>query len=250
MISFNAKILSNEAQGCDIYKLSLSVDKLPKIQCGQFVMVSCGSSDGILLKRPISIHDFDGDTVTLLYETIGKGTLALSKMTAGEFVDIILPLGKGFDLKDYKRVALVGGGLGIFPLYSVIKLHPEIDYYAYLGARDTARFVCADSFQEKCACVKLATDDGSVGRKAFITDILKEDLDKTAFDAIFACGPKPMLKALKNVTKDTQIPVFVSMEEHMGCGFGVCLTCTCATVRGNKRVCADGPVFPLDEVIL
>lgn len=250
MISVNAKIKSNEAQGCGIYKLVVSAQEMPCIQCGQFAMVSCGSSDGILLKRPISIHDFDKDSVTLLYETVGKGTAELSKMKAGEYTDIILPLGKGFDVKEYKRVALVGGGLGIFPLFSVIKLHPDVECFAYLGARDKARFICAESFQEKCVYVKLATDDGSVGRKGFITDILKEDLESKTYDAIFACGPKPMLKALKNVTKDTQIPVYVSMEERMGCGFGACLTCTCATTGGNKRVCADGPVFLLDEVIL
>lgn len=250
MISVKAKILSNESQGCGIFRLVLSVPELPEIQCGQFVMISCGSYDGMLLKRPISIHDFEGNTVTLLYETVGKGTSELSKMAAGEYTDIILPLGKGFEIKDYKKIALVGGGLGIFPLYSVIRLHPDVEYFAYLGARDKARFICADSFQEKCSCTMLATDDGSAGKKGFITDILKEDLDKYAFDAVFACGPKPMLSALKNVTKDTQIPVFVSMEEHMGCGFGACLTCTCKTVGGNKRVCADGPVFSLDEVIL
>lgn len=249
MISTKAKIISNKNLSCDIFRIVLAIEKMPPIQCGQFVMIDC-DADGLLLKRPISIHDFDDTSVTLLYQAVGKGTTALSKMKEGEYTDIILPLGKGFEIKGYKHIALVGGGLGIFPLYSVIKQHPQLKFSAYLGAKDKARFVCVDGFEKSCHCVRLATDDGSAGEKAFITDLLKEDLKKSAFDAIFACGPRPMLSALKSVIKDTQIPVYVSMEERMGCGFGACLTCTCKTVDGNKRVCADGPVFSIDEVIL
>ncbi|MDD4315964.1 MAG: dihydroorotate dehydrogenase electron transfer subunit [Clostridia bacterium] len=250
MISTKATVVSNAHLSCGIYKLVLSIPDMPEISCGQFAMVSCGNADGILLKRPISIHDFDNKTVTLLYEAAGKGTKALSQMQESVDLDIILPLGQGFEIKNYKRIALVGGGLGVFPLFSVIRQHADVEYSAYLGARDSSHLVCADSFIGRCARVRLATDDGSAGEKTYVTSLFKEDLARYGFDAIFACGPKPMLKALKAITKDTDIPVFVSMEERMGCGFGACLTCTCKTSSGNKRVCADGPVFDINEVIL
>lgn len=250
MISTKLKIKSNELLKCNIYKIVLQVEEMPEIQCGQFAMLSCGTSDGIVLKRPISIHDFDKDTVTFIYETVGKGTKSLSKIMKGTYIDVIFPLGKGFDTNEYKRIALVGGGLGIFPLYSVIKKYPNLDYYAYLGCRDESKFVCDDIFEVACQEMTIATDDGSKGIKGFVTDFLQKDLCNKNFDAIFACGPKPMLKALKSATKDADIPVFVSMEERMGCGFGACLTCTCKTDKGNKRVCVDGPVFDINEVIL
>lgn len=248
MISTKAKILKNTLLKCNVYELVLHIDNMPEIQCGQFVMVDCGSADGITLKRPISIHSFEKTTITLLYQAAGKGTKALSTNNEGSFVDILMPLGNGFNVKNYKKIALVGGGLGIFPLYSIIKKYPEREYHAYLGCKDESSFVCQDRFLNSCINTIITTDDGSAGKKGFVTDLLKEDISK--FDAVFACGPKPMLKALKSVTKDTDIPVFVSMEERMGCGFGACLVCTCKTKEGNKRVCADGPVFDINEVEL
>lgn len=247
MVYTKAKIISNTLLKNKIYELVLRIDKLPEINCGQFVMLDCGSNDGITLKRPISIHSFDEQTITLLYQAIGKGTTALSKQKHGE-LDIILPLGNGFDVKNYKKIALVGGGLGIFPLYSVIKKHPNIEYYAYLGCRDADAFVCEEKFLSKCKNTIIATDDGSKGCQGQALDFIKKDMQ--LFDAVFACGSKAMLKALKDIVKDTQTPIFISLEERMGCGFGACLVCTCKTNEGNKKVCSDGPVFNIKEVIL
>lgn len=248
MISTKAKIINNILQKNNVYQLVLRIDNMPKIKCGQFVMVDCGSNEGITLKRPISIHSFDTNTITLLYQAVGKGTKALSKKSPNTYIDIIMPLGNGFDVKDYTNIALVGGGLGIFPLFSIIKQYPNKQYYAYLGCKDEQSFVGEENFISCCNNTVITTDDGSKGCKGFVTDFVKNDIAK--FDAIFACGPKPMLKALKDVVIDTNIPVFVSMEERMGCGFGACLVCTCKTKSGNKRVCADGPVFDIREVEL
>lgn len=249
MISTKAIVISNENLKNNIFEIILGIQNMPQIKCGQFVMVDCGSSDGITLKRPISIHNFDENTITLIYRAQGKGTIALSKVTPKKEIDIIMPLGNGFDVSGYKKIAIVGGGLGIFPLFSIIKQYPEIEYHAYLGCRDKCDFVCENKFISSCQTTIIATDDGSLGNKGFVTDFLKNDLNN-GFDAIFACGPTPMLKALKKVTMDTEIPVFVSMEQRMGCGFGACLVCTCKTDNGNKRVCADGPIFDLREVEL
>ncbi len=247
MIYTKAKVLSNTLLKNDVYELNLFFAELPPINCGQFAMVDCGDSEGITLKRPISIHSFDTNTVTLLYQKVGKGTQALSRKREGN-IDILLPLGNGFDINGYKKIALVGGGLGIFPLYSVIMKHPNLEYHAYLGCRNTDDFVCDDKFLAKCNNTVIATDDGSRGCSGSIIDYIKEDISQ--FDVVFACGPKPMLKALKQIDNDTQTPIFVSMEERMGCGFGACRTCTCKTINGNKRVCVDGPVFDINEVIL
>ncbi len=248
MITTSAKVLINNEIGCNTYKMVLYIRDMPKVRAGQFLMIDCGQTQGITLKRPISIHTFDNDTLTILYNVVGKGTKALSKTQKGSDKDVILPLGNGFDAKNYSNIALIGGGLGIFPLYSIINEYPNKNYYAYLGCRDKSGFVCQDAFLESCKATILTTEDGSLGQKGFVTECVKKDLNK--FEAIFACGPKPMLKALKDMIKDTQIPTYVSMEERMGCGFGGCLTCTCKTINGNKRVCAEGPVFDIREVIL
>ena len=249
MITTKAKILLNiNVTASNIYKIVLFIEGMPKIKAGQFAMVDCGKTDGVLLKRPLSIHSFDNDTITILYKALGKGTKALSRMQKGSIIDIILPLGNGFEARNYSNIALVGGGLGIFPLYSVINEYPQKNYYAYLGCKDKHDFVCNDIFNEKCRKTLIATDDGSLGQKGLVTDFLASDLKR--FNAIFACGPKPMLKALKNLVVGTQIPTFVSLEERMGCGFGACLTCACKTTHGTKRVCHDGPVFNITEVEL
>ncbi|HHT83436.1 MAG: dihydroorotate dehydrogenase electron transfer subunit [Christensenellales bacterium] len=246
MINTKAEIISNTLLKNNIYELRLEIKNMPAVNCGQFAMVDCGSEDGITLKRPISIHSFEKNTVTLLYQAVGKGTKALSKFPKSKKIDIIIPCGNGFDVKNYKKIALMGGGLGVFPLYSVIKQHPRLEYYAYLGCKDKNGFVCLDKFQSSCKRVVIATDDGSLGSKGVITD----KLNFAGVDAVFACGPKPMLKALKDKVKGIQTPVYVSLEERMGCGFGACLTCACQTMDGNKRVCVDGPVFDINEVVL
>ena len=248
MITTKAKILINNHIGSDIYKMVLFVKDMPTVKAGQFLMIDCGKSEGITLKRPISIHSFDNDTLTIIYKVVGKGTKALSQIKSGNDIEVILPLGNSFDAKTYSNIALVGGGIGMFPLFAVITEYPNKNYYAYLGCKDKTGFVCEDVFLDSCVVTELTTEDGSVGQKGFVTNLLKRDLKK--FDAIFACGPKPMLKALKELVKDTQIPTFVSMEERLGCGFGACLTCACKTNKGNLRVCADGPVFDIREVIL
>lgn len=251
MIYTNAEIIYNRKIAKDIFKIILEIEELPEIKPGQFVMIDCGREDGKLLKRPLSIHSFDNQSITLIYENLGKGTSALSQKREGNYIDILLPLGNGFEIKDnYKKIALIGGGLGVFPLYSIIQEYPKIEYYSYIGFRNIDKVVCDVIFHAKSKLCQLTTDDGSFGKKAFVTDIFKEDIKNEKFDAIFACGPRPMLKSLKNSILDIQIPTFVSMEERMGCGFGVCLTCSCSTKSGNKRVCLDGPVFDINEVIL
>ncbi len=243
-----AKIISNKMMAQDTFELVVKLDNIPNITPGQFAMLSVGTSEGVLLKRPLSIHDYQGDIITFLYTVKGKGTRLLSTYTQGG-LEIILPLGKGFPLlKEGTKVVLLGGGMGVFPLYSVIRGNPQAQFYCYLGFRCKEQICALERFKGANCNTLVATDDGSFGKQGFVTDMLLADIDKIAPDIIFACGPMPMFANLKKIVRD--IPTYISMEERMACGFGACLVCACATQKGYVRTCADGPVFNINEVVL
>lgn len=252
-----AAIVANSKIAKGIYELVLSCPEADLVHFvpGQFANIEVSNRQDLILKRPISINrvDTEKQTVTLIYQAVGKGTIALTQQEVGTEMKAILPVGRGFNLSsDHKKVFLVGGGVGIAPLFSVTQRWPDKSYEAYLGYRGADYTYLIDDFNKECEEVFITSNDGTVGEKGFVTDILKERLNEVVPDMILACGPTPMLKALESVIGE--LPAQVSMEERMGCGFGACAVCVCGIkVKGEleyKKVCVEGPVFDLAEVEL
>ncbi|MGD9142760.1 MAG: dihydroorotate dehydrogenase electron transfer subunit [Dehalococcoidia bacterium] len=224
-------------------------------KAGQFVMVACG--EDTLLRRPISIHRIDGERLALLVANVGKGTGWLSQRKAGDTLDILGPLGNGFDIRESSgNVMLVAGGMGIAPLLfladTVLESGKNITFI--IGAR-TADCLLPVSISQKSydAGVKPgsinvinATDDGSEGYKGPATDLIPAYMD--GIDRVFACGPVEMYEAMSRIPELKGKSVQISMEIMMACGFGVCYGCTIKTKSGPKQVCKDGPVFEMGEV--
>lgn len=236
-----------------IYSMWLDAPELAKESVpGQFIAVYTNDKSK-LLPRPISICEADKENgrLRIVYRIAGAGTLELSGYGAGAMLDIMGPLGNGFPLKD-KKAFLIGGGIGIPPMLELAK-NLDCEKTAVLGYRDADTFL-ADEIG-KYANVVLATEDGSVGTKGNVIDAIRAKGLKA--DVIYACGPTPMLKALKAYAAENGIECWISLEEKMACGIGACLGCVCHTkdidshsnVR-NTRICKDGPVFPAEAVEL
>lgn len=252
MKDYLASVKSNEPIAENIYKIALLLpDGAEKIKGGQFANVAIGGEH--LLRRPLGICTVDGKEITLCYQLKGKGTHKLSRVKAGESVSVLLPLGNGFNLEEYKNIAVIGGGVGIFPLISVIRENCKSkNFYSYVGFRNK-NCVCLLSEFNKGKAVKVTTDDGSYGEKGNAVQAFIKDFPNIRADAVIACGPPVMLKVLKEKLKENgiTIPCFVSLEERMGCGVGACLVCVCKKTDGkNARVCKDGPVFNINDVVL
>lgn len=226
---------------------------------GQFVMVKTSPSYDPFLKRPISIHRIDrtAGLISLVYQVVGRGTQLMAQRREQEEIELIGPLGNGFRIPDEKKcIAIVGGGAGIAPLFALAAelVRQKKEVYVMLGAQNREKLIAVDDFESLGCKVLLATDDGSRGRKGFVTQLL-EELSKTVHpDVIYACGPLPMLKGAVRIAENARIPCQVSLEERMGCGTGACIGCV-TKVRGedgsivHKRVCHDGPVFLGSEVV-
>lgn len=250
MREVNALVLENKLIAEEVYSLTFSTKERVPIRCGQFCMIGVGRHP---LRRPIAVCKANGECVTVCYRLKGEGTRELaSNYHAGDSVTVLLPLGNGFYVKDgEKRVAVVGGGVGIFPLISAIREYGgKKEIAAYMGFRNQ-NAVCMEEEMRKSATLTIATDDGSVGYHGTAVEAFEKDFERFKPDVALACGPTPMLRALKEATKDKSIPVYVSLEERMGCGIGACLVCVCDKTNGaHARVCKDGPVFEIGEVAL
>jgi len=217
----------------------ISISGVPKGRPGQFVMVRPTKGLDPLLGRPISLFYSDESCTKLLYLEVGKGTALLKDLRAGDDIEVTGPFGNGFPLED-RDLVLIGGGVGVAPLYQLAKTHREMfpnrHITMHLGFREKA--VLEDEYKSVC-------DELIINIGGFVTD----DVDFSK-DALYcACGPTPMLKAASKPAKEHNAELYVSMENRMACGAGACLCCTCKTQSGNKRVCKDGPVFPYQEVI-
>ena len=227
----------------DVYKMILSGDTSDITKPGQFINIQL---DGFYLRRPISVCDYDDKTVTIIYKVVGKGTEVMAKMQPGEKLDILTGLGNGFDVtKTGDKPVLVGGGVGVPPMYNLAKVLIEEGKkpVAILGFNKEEEIFYKDEFEALGVKTYITTVDGSVGIKGFVTDALKE-ID--GYTYVCTCGPEPMLKALYNAcTTSGQF----SFEERMGCGFGACMGCSCKTKYGNKRICKDGPILEKEEII-
>lgn len=225
------KILENKYIGEDMYFMKVEGEFEAKM--GQFYMLRAWDTYP-LLSRPISVHDVNEDSISFLYKVVGEGTKILSNLRVNDEIKLEGPYGNGYENVKGK-VALVGGGIGIAPLYLVAKNIENCD--AYLGFRKEA--ILEEEYNEVCNEVNIAIGD------TFVTDIL--DVEK--YDYILTCGPTPMMKKLVNMTEGTNTKIMVSLENHMACGVGACLVCTCKTKFGNKQTCKDGPVFWGEDVI-
>ncbi|MBO5023909.1 MAG: dihydroorotate dehydrogenase electron transfer subunit [Clostridia bacterium] len=235
-------IISNEKIAKNTYKMVLS-GTAEGCAPGKFVNIKI---DGFFLRRPISVCDQQGDKLTLVYKALGKGTEKMAAMTAGEKLNILAYLGNGYELsKSGDTPLLIGGGVGVPPLYMCArKLREEGKSVTVILGFNTAEEVFyKDEFEALGARVLVATADGSVGTKGFVTDAMKE---VSTYSYFYTCGPEPMLKAVYGATATSGE---FSFEERMGCGFGACVGCTCKTKYGNKRICKDGPVLVKEEII-
>ena len=213
---------------------------------GQFVDIKL---DGFFLRRPISVCDWDEKSITIIYKTVGAGTETMSCMKSGERLDVLTPLGNGYDIcgEDIgDRPVLIGGGAGVPPMYGLCRrlIQAGKSPVAILGFNSVTEAFYIEKFQALGADVVVTAADGSIGKKGFVTDALTDI--KCSY--LFACGPEPMLKAV-NDTVDAGIGGQFSFEERMGCGFGACMGCSCETKYGSKRICKDGPVLMRGEIV-
>ena len=234
-------ILSNTALTDSVYKMVLSGDTSAITAPGQFVNIQLS---GLFLRRPISVCDYDGETLTIIYKVVGKGTQAMSAMAPGKKLDILTGLGNGYDLSlTGKHPVLLGGGVGVPPMYNLAKklLEQGKTVSVILGFNTKSEIFYEDAFRALGCDVTVTTVDGSYGKKGFVTDALPE-----TYTHFCCCGPEPMLKAVYRATKTSGQ---MSFEERMGCGFGACMGCSCKTLTGNKRICKDGPVMKKEEIL-
>ena len=242
MIQGIYKVLENKALTDCVYKMVLEGDTSSLTAPGQFINLTV---EGCYLKRPISVFDWDEKTISIIYKVVGEGTEKMSRWEAGKEVDCLTGLGNGFSpSKSGSKPLLIGGGVGIPPLYGLCKRlikegkRPTV----ILGFNTEREIFCKADFEAIGAETIVTTVDGSFGTKGFVTDAMKE-LEYTYF---YTCGPMPMFRAIeKTATGSGEY----SFEERMGCGFGACMGCSCKTKYGSKRICKDGPVLVREEII-
>ncbi len=236
------EIIENKSIAPDVFKMVLTGEVSTISAPGQFVNISL---DGKFLRRPISICDAQDGKLTLIYKVVGDGTRQMSQMAPSASLDILLPLGNGYDIsKDFTSPLLIGGGVGTPPMYMLARELVKKGYEpsVILGFNTKDEVFYEDEFASLTSKVYVTTCDGSYGIKGFVTDAMP----KIDFDYTFCCGPLPMLKAVFNACScDGQY----SFEERMGCGFGACMGCSCKTITGYKRICKDGPVLMRGEIL-
>lgn len=248
-----AKVLSQVCLAPDIYDMWLETELAQDAKAGQFICIYT-KERSTMLPRPISICEVNAERTALrvVYRVVGAGTTEFSTYTAGTTAEIMGTLGNGFPVEEGKgkTVVLFGGGIGIPPMLQTAKLI-DGDVHAFLGYRNDQLFLAKEF--EQYATLHVATEDGSVGTKGNVIDALKESGIKP--DVIMACGPMPMLRAIKKCAEELGIPAYISLEERMACGVGACLGCVAKTKEKdhhsnvhNARICTDGPVFEAKEV--
>ncbi|MCD4656923.1 MAG: dihydroorotate dehydrogenase electron transfer subunit [Planctomycetes bacterium] len=257
------RIVGNVNLGSGYFMLDLALEHDVNVEHGNFVMITFPSRQDLLLPRPFSVFDIQNRSVKILYKVVGKGTEYLSNLAPGEVVECSLPLGNSFPKPDgFDVVFLVGGGFGAAPLNLYLRtfLPEKLKYQAnfLLGAKTVKELVFLDELCENAKNnLAIATDDGTKGFTGFVTKLFAskiEELEKASKILVLSCGPDAMTHALAENIKSLQptrnIKAFFSLEAKMACGFGVCNGCVVETPTGYKRVCKDGPVFEIDDVIL
>lgn len=259
-INIKAKLLKKFELLPGIFKFSIKANEIvDSAKPGNFIEIRVNNNMDPFLRRPISIYNMDKENGILefIFQVKGKGTEILSKTNEGELIDIVGPLGYGtFKYSTYDNIAIIGGGIGIFPLYELAKNAKNDNKYVsiYLGFRNKDLVMLEKEFNNVSNQLTITTDDGTYGKNGFAIDFLKKDLENTKIDCIYACGPLPMLKAVRTLAIEKNIPCQISLEERMACGLGVCLGCAVKTAKSSKdapeywHVCKGGPVFQAKDV--
>lgn len=256
MVEQTVQIVSNERDTDQYYRLVVRAPQIaPLVQPGQFAHIRILAMKDALLRRPFSIFQVAGDTFSILYKTVGKGTEVLSKMCAGEELSAIGPLGRGFTVPKpgAEFPLLVAGGYGMAAMYLLAQRSPQKGI-VFVGGRRHVDILCEKEFRALGWEVRVTTEDGSHGEKGLVTQPLLAELQRSvAHRKVFACGPTPMLKAVGKIAEDFNVPAELSMDEHMCCGVGVCLACVIPIRSGEgweyQRTCTEGPVFDSREVV-
>ena len=260
------KIIENKKVAEQFYKMRVESSYLAKnSKPGQFVEIKCSDNNDPLLRRPLGVHKILKNGIEILYEVVGKGTELLSKKKAGGSLDIIGPLGNGFNLSAIRyplNAILIAGGIGVAPLVALaeslafsverIAYRKKTKIYVLMGGKSKSHILCESDFKKIGCEVFVSTEDGSKGKKGLISEVLKDLLSAKRYPlnaTIYACGPVGMLKTVAKLAAERRIQCQVSLEERMACGVGVCLGCPVETVSGYKMVCKDGPVFDAKEII-
>lgn len=257
-VKVKCELLKKEMLIEGIYKFSVKAPEIAKAaRAGQFLEIKVSETGEPFLRRPISIYNIDKENgiVEFIFQVKGRGTELLADRKIGDLIDIMGPLGfGGFKVQEYNNVAVIGGGIGTYPLYELVKeLKGKASLNVYLGFRDKSLVTCEKEF-EAIGLNKLVvtTDDGSYKEKGYAIDFIKKDIEDHKVDMIFACGPLPMLKAVRAYAIENNIPCQISLEERMGCGIGACLGCAVKVISGNEprygHVCKEGPVFNAADV--
>ena len=235
-------ILGNTALTDTVFQMVLQGDTSAIIAPGQFVNIKL---DGLYLRRPISVCDLCGDKLTIVYKAVGKGTETMSQMQAGEKLDVLTGLGNGYDMTlSGNDPVLLGGGVGVPPMYLLAKrlLAQGKNVSVILGFNTASEIFYEEEFKKLGADVTVTTVDGSYGIKGFVTDALQS----MEYSYFYTCGPEPMLKAVYKASKTSGQ---MSFEKRMGCGFGACMGRSCKTITGYKRICKEGPVMKMEEIL-
>lgn len=264
MRHIKAKIISNERLAPGRFRMRLEAPSICReARPGQFVMVKCSKDLRPFLRRPLSFHRIRERYFELLYQVIGKGTKELSRRKRGENLDVIGPLGNGFNLKpplarDKKALSsqrlLIAGGIGVAPLLALAEelSRRKARFAVLVGGRTKSHILCIDELKKLGAKIEVATEDGSKGHRGLTTDLLKRIIQgkrREAYSEIYVCGPNGMLREVTKIAKSGRLPCQVSFEEKMGCGTGACLGCAVKTVTGYKMACKDGPIFNSGDII-
>lgn len=251
MKEYLATVVKNEKIAENVHAITFDLGEKASVRAGQFGNIAVGGTH--LLRRPIAVCKTEENEVTFCYQIKGEGTQKLKNVGAGTRLNVLMPLGNGFFVEENERkIALVGGGVGVFPLVSVVRAYgADKEIEAYIGYRNQ-NAVCAVEEFEKAKKFVGVTDDGSYGEKMNAVQAFARALENGYRpDVVLACGPTPMLRALKTLVEKENLPCYVSLEERMACGIGACLVCVCDRTNGAKaRVCKDGPVFNVKEVTL
>ena len=255
-----AELVKKEQLKKDIFKFSVKAPNIVKnSKPGHFIEIRVSEQTEPFLRRPISIYNLDKENGILefIFQVKGKGTEILAKKDVGSQIDIIGPLGYGtFKYEKYENLAIIGGGIGVFPLYELAKCakNDNKNVSTYLGFRNKDLVVLEDEFKNVSNKLTVTTDDGSYSQKGFAINYLEKDIEDGKIDSIYACGPLPMLKSVQKLAIERDIPCQISLEEKMGCGLGVCLGCAVKTSKSSKEapeyihVCKAGPVFNAKDV--
>jgi dihydroorotate dehydrogenase electron transfer subunit len=255
MLEQPAQIVSNERDTDAYFRLVLRAPAVaPLIQPGQFAHVRILPLRDALLRRPFSIFQVAGDTFSILYKTVGKGTAVLARMRAGEELSVIAPLGHGFTVPPAggETPLLVAGGYGMAAMFLLAQRSPQKGI-VFVGGRRRVDILCEMDFAAIGWEVRVATEDGSHGEKGLVTQPLLAELKKKLpRRKLFACGPTPMLRAVGKLAEEFNVPAELSMDEHMCCGVGTCLTCVIKVKAGDgweyQRTCTEGPVFDARDI--